>query len=303
MPRSRSERRENPYGQRPAEAAQALQARAFTRGRDIYFGAGEFRPNDGAGQHLLAHELVHTIQQAGADASAMPIMRAPVEEDAEKKRLRLSAARDAANAIDNLRIGLTSGQLWKHETPNPQAQGYVLIETSNNEFQTESVQERATRLKNLAADLIIIERILESGPIPESWYEREVQFPSRGRKGPGSEFGTDPGLVLFYAHYLRERKGDEVALWRSLGYINRAPIPEKRIAPTAFARPHKVYGLYISVPDPENKPLSYTTLSTFAKTSKGVVVDVWQDDFGYFYFYLSAKHYLPKRPESFDVAQ
>jgi len=48
-----------------ARAAQALGARAFTRGEDIYFAAGEYRPESAPGRRLLAHELAHTLQQRG----------------------------------------------------------------------------------------------------------------------------------------------------------------------------------------------------------------------------------------------
>lgn len=43
-----------------------LGARAFTYGNDIFLGRGEFRPRTTEGRELLAHELVHTIQQGGA---------------------------------------------------------------------------------------------------------------------------------------------------------------------------------------------------------------------------------------------
>jgi hypothetical protein len=42
-----------------------LQSQAFTYGRDIYFGAGHYRPETPEGQSLLAHELTHVIQQTG----------------------------------------------------------------------------------------------------------------------------------------------------------------------------------------------------------------------------------------------
>ncbi len=45
------------------ELAQALNARAFTVGRDVMFGAGQYAPLTYVGQKLLAHELVHVIQQ------------------------------------------------------------------------------------------------------------------------------------------------------------------------------------------------------------------------------------------------
>jgi outer membrane protein OmpA-like peptidoglycan-associated protein len=48
------------YGGRLAEA---LQAKAFTVGSEIIFGAGQFTPETPVGKHLLAHELVHVVQQ------------------------------------------------------------------------------------------------------------------------------------------------------------------------------------------------------------------------------------------------
>lgn len=44
---------------------QALQARAFTTGQDIFFRRGHFAPASAAGQSLLAHELTHVVQQTG----------------------------------------------------------------------------------------------------------------------------------------------------------------------------------------------------------------------------------------------
>jgi hypothetical protein len=48
-----------------AESAKALDARAYTVGRDVVFGAGEYRPHTAEGKRLLAHELAHVVQQRG----------------------------------------------------------------------------------------------------------------------------------------------------------------------------------------------------------------------------------------------
>lgn len=45
------------------ETAQALNARAYTMGRDIAFGAGQYAPETVTGKKLLAHELTHVVQQ------------------------------------------------------------------------------------------------------------------------------------------------------------------------------------------------------------------------------------------------
>lgn len=46
-----------------ARLSRALDAAAFTRGNDIFFGPSAFSPDSTAGRTLIAHELVHTIQQ------------------------------------------------------------------------------------------------------------------------------------------------------------------------------------------------------------------------------------------------
>jgi hypothetical protein len=45
---------------------QELGAHAFTNGSDIYFNQGKYQPNSKDGQHLLAHELTHTVQQGAS---------------------------------------------------------------------------------------------------------------------------------------------------------------------------------------------------------------------------------------------
>lgn len=47
-----------------AESAQAVDALAYTVGRNIVFGSGQYSPETNAGQQLLAHELTHVRQQA-----------------------------------------------------------------------------------------------------------------------------------------------------------------------------------------------------------------------------------------------
>ncbi|WP_114952489.1 eCIS core domain-containing protein [Sphingosinicella terrae] len=58
------------HGTEAARAADALGARAFTVGNDIFFNRGEYRPNSGEGRRLLAHELTHTVQQSGSGGTA-----------------------------------------------------------------------------------------------------------------------------------------------------------------------------------------------------------------------------------------
>jgi hypothetical protein len=54
-------------GAHASEMARAVNAKAFTIGRDIVFGAGQFAPADPKGKRLLGHELAHVVQQSPAD--------------------------------------------------------------------------------------------------------------------------------------------------------------------------------------------------------------------------------------------
>jgi outer membrane protein OmpA-like peptidoglycan-associated protein len=61
-----------------AQAAQAQGAKAYTKGRDVVFGRGQWQPGQPAGQALLAHEVAHAAQQAQPGAAA-GVQRDPLE--------------------------------------------------------------------------------------------------------------------------------------------------------------------------------------------------------------------------------
>lgn len=47
-----------------AESARGVNALAYTVGRDVVFGEGQYAPATGAGRRLIAHELTHVLQQS-----------------------------------------------------------------------------------------------------------------------------------------------------------------------------------------------------------------------------------------------
>jgi hypothetical protein len=56
---------------RAAESAQAVNALAYTVGKDVVFGLGQCEPYTSNGQRLIAHELTHVIQQQAEINSLM----------------------------------------------------------------------------------------------------------------------------------------------------------------------------------------------------------------------------------------
>jgi hypothetical protein len=54
-----------------ADSARAVNALAYTAGRDLVFNEGQYRPDTVEGKKLLAHELTHVVQQREARAPAL----------------------------------------------------------------------------------------------------------------------------------------------------------------------------------------------------------------------------------------
>jgi len=56
---------------RAARSAGAINAQAFTTGRNIVFGSGQYSPESTSGRKLLAHELTHVVQQGSGVRPSM----------------------------------------------------------------------------------------------------------------------------------------------------------------------------------------------------------------------------------------
>ncbi len=84
-----------------------LNARAFTVGHDIAFGAGEYKPGTPVGDALIAHELAHVAQQGGAAAGEV----AQKSESAHDGPLEQDADDAAAGAVVSIWGGIKDGAL------------------------------------------------------------------------------------------------------------------------------------------------------------------------------------------------
>ena len=72
---------------RAAASAQAVNALAYTVGRDVVFGPGRYAPSTIAGRRLLAHELTHVVQQAGRTGAALAVTPPDSAHEREAERL------------------------------------------------------------------------------------------------------------------------------------------------------------------------------------------------------------------------
>jgi hypothetical protein len=80
-----------------ARSARAVDALAYTVGRDIVFGQAHYQPTTARGRQLLAHELTHVVQQrsapsaSSADGLAVDSPRSKAEQQAERIAAEIGA--------------------------------------------------------------------------------------------------------------------------------------------------------------------------------------------------------------------
>lgn len=73
-----------------ATSAAAVHARAYTVGSNIAFATGAYSPGTAAGRRLLAHELVHTVQQGGGVARSADLKVGAANDPAEHEADRIA---------------------------------------------------------------------------------------------------------------------------------------------------------------------------------------------------------------------
>lgn len=81
-----------------ADGARAVRAQAYTAGRHIVFGEGRFAPGTAEGRRLIAHELVHVVQQGAGAAGRGDVVSRDPQADEEKRVRDLNAAYEKAVA-------------------------------------------------------------------------------------------------------------------------------------------------------------------------------------------------------------
>jgi hypothetical protein len=81
-----------------AASARAIDAHAYTAGRDIVFGPGRYRPDTPDGRKLIAHELTHVVQQ-GRSGPAVQAYRVGAADTAAEREAGRVAEMVGAGAL------------------------------------------------------------------------------------------------------------------------------------------------------------------------------------------------------------
>lgn len=86
---------------------QALGARAFTHGRNIFFNEGEYNPGSTQGKHLLAHELTHVVQQGKGDHKKVQ------KKEADESAKKVSSSLDSFLEVgEGFMVEISGGVTW-----------------------------------------------------------------------------------------------------------------------------------------------------------------------------------------------
>lgn len=114
---------------RAAESARAMNALAYTVGRDVVFGAGRYAPGTREGQKLLAHELTHVVQQNESAFSGGEPIAMDDPHDAFERQAEAVSEKSMEESGDGSRAGgLSKGLSLQRDvddagTPTPTAPG------------------------------------------------------------------------------------------------------------------------------------------------------------------------------------
>jgi len=130
-------------------AAQSVQARAFTVGRDIVFNSGEYQPDTAKGRVLIAHELTHLAQQQTGGMTESHASLSTTTPGSQAEREAEAVARTVSSAS---LMGRREGNHRSGEVPRPQISstpsqisrmllGTLNPDYDNMEVHTQSVEQ------------------------------------------------------------------------------------------------------------------------------------------------------------------
>jgi hypothetical protein len=96
-----------------AESARAVDSLAYTFGKEIVFGSGQYTPGTTEGRKLIAHELTHVVQQSIPAGPQVVPGASGVESEALRSSSEIAAGRRASARIP------TATGIQRQKDPNP----------------------------------------------------------------------------------------------------------------------------------------------------------------------------------------
>ncbi len=142
-----------------AESARAVNALAYTVGRDVVFGGGHYQPETIAGRRLLAHELTHSIQQ---ENGFQPLPIRPHRDQHEQPPDRSALA--VTHRLPSLVIGQTGANVMR-QSIKQQAEKSKTGASKEGSIETESKDkvDKSLNHESILSDLKELRNLKISG--------------------------------------------------------------------------------------------------------------------------------------------
>jgi len=284
------------------ELAHTLQTRQSENSVSTSTGAVS-QPGDAVERNAGALARGETTQALAAPAGV--VLRSPFDNESVDERARrqhlLRSISNAGNQL--LRMLQTSGLIAGVEVPIERAgvrgiiYGAHTAGTADEQFS--SYSDRDARIRRIIRSLMAMGTLYRAAPIAANFaaptldaasgeYQSTVEY-TVGTNPIGAQFGAASeawvDLQAAYQRYhvsLGQTSAAYDADWYYLNPQNRINTHAARGAPRASRG--IAIGAYLVVPDVAHDPLNYWLLDGYRRAPRGaVIVEVWSDDFGYYY--------------------
>ena len=162
-----------------SRSAAALDARAYTVGRQIYFARGMYAPKGAEGRRLLAHELTHVVQQepeigSPAVSNELSGRDGPAEHEAEAVAHTVDRG-ERAPKISSKGKGIQKDDAGAQKGPQPDPYGAKLLKDFAGKFSD------AAKLINKNAAAMKLVKEAEAGGVQFGGYAEDGPAKAAGR--------------------------------------------------------------------------------------------------------------------------
>jgi hypothetical protein len=220
-------------------------ARAFTVGEHVAFGAGEYQPGTLIGDALIAHELAHVVQQKMSKASNVPLQKGEVGDRALEE--------DADNAALGAVVSLWSGAKGRlanlARNASPSLKSGLRLSRCKTECPTKIEMTRLNRItlnhhnyfaRGIRTGMGAVAEMRVSDPTNRNWEGSLI----REKLDPGSSTCQD---MANCTNLLGRSGGEEAKFAEGEGSIFTVgqPLPKNALDITAPARRNTFYDLHI----------------------------------------------------------
>jgi hypothetical protein len=184
------------------EMSEGINAKAFTHGQDIYFKEGNFGPGSNEGKELLAHELVHTVQQKGE------VSRKVQRKDdklTEKQKALITGAGFDPETMPEEDAGILASMLSILEMETASAEGQGVTKEKRKVGEYDIVTETKDRLRTISLTGKDNSLLISVSEDDEGASTNTVEFSNKGNKYSATHISAP--LVLKLDQPVQQGKG------------------------------------------------------------------------------------------------